>query len=106
MAFSVADPELTFFLAKFSLKLHENEEIPRSANDFPFVFADPILPDILRRIDNQTLVAASTPADSSTLQMSEISDSINQGGRYGYLVAAKGLTQFVCNPFVGLIVSR
>ena len=69
-------------------------------------FVDPILPDILRRIDNQTLVAASAPAESNTLQISEISDSINQGGRYGYLVAAKGLTQFVCNPFVGIIVSR
>ena len=31
---------------------------------------------------------------------------INLNGRYGYLVAAKGATQFVCNPFVGIIVSK
>ena len=34
------------------------------------------------------------------------SDDINNKGRYGYLIAAKGIAQFVCNPFVGYIVTR
>ena len=52
----------------------------------------------MRVIDNVTFVTA-TEAGSAT-------GSINTNGRYGYLVAAKGMAQFICNPFVGLIVTR
>ncbi|CAD5122843.1 DgyrCDS11246 [Dimorphilus gyrociliatus] len=31
---------------------------------------------------------------------------INQNGKYGFLVAAKGAAQFVSNPFVGVIATR
>ena len=66
--------------------------------------ADPILPDILRRIDNVTMTTVNETLND--LIEDEISDSINFGGRFGYLVAAKGVAQFICNPFVGLLISR
>ena len=62
-----------------------------------FYFPDPILPDILAKLDpgweNRTSPAA------------EAAD-INSNGKYGFLVAAKGAAQFLFNPFVGLIVTR
>lgn len=33
-------------------------------------------------------------------------DDLNYGGKFGYLIAAKGAAQFVCNPFVGHFTSR
>ncbi|CAH1784903.1 unnamed protein product [Owenia fusiformis] len=57
---------------------------------------DPILPDILRKIDGITTNSTTGSA----------SKEINADGRYGYLVASKGLAQFICNPFVGIIVTR
>lgn len=32
--------------------------------------------------------------------------TINQNGKYGFLIAAKGAAQFISNPFVGLIATR
>ena len=61
-----------------------------------FSSPDPILPDIIRNLENGTEQELGDVA----------SDNINSNGKYGYLVAAKGATQFVCNPFVGLIVGR
>lgn len=57
---------------------------------------DPILPDIIRRINNATGVDGGQT----------VSEDINNNGMYGYLVAAKGATQFVCSPFVGILVVR
>ena len=83
---------------------------------------DPILPDILRRIyskfsgnqsqplENVLSVTAlynTTESPQSTGKLSlRISESINSNGQYGFLVAAKGAAQFICNPFVGLLVTR
>ena len=69
-----------------------------------YLIPDPILPDILRRIDNETIILVN--ATLNEVIEDEISDSINFGGRFGYLVAAKGVSQFICNPFVGLLISR
>ncbi len=80
---------------------------------------DPILPDILRQIDNNTVVVSGKrlpdlpPANDVTHTddfkidtETEISDTLNANGRYGFLVAAKGVTQFICNPFVGTLVTK
>ncbi|ELU02979.1 hypothetical protein CAPTEDRAFT_203796 [Capitella teleta] len=67
--------------------------------DFMLVtLLEPILPDILAKLDEIDL--------SDVSSREEVLDVINQNGRYGYLVAAKGAAQFVLNPVIGILVSR
>ena len=88
---------------------------------------DPILPDIIANLEtgkadaadaNRTIASAdgnSTQAVNSNNTIAEttlegsnstVTDLINEHGRYGFLVAAKGAAQFVFNPFVGIIVTK
>jgi hypothetical protein len=52
---------------------------------------------MLCRIDNLSLFANSS---------SDLINAINNNGRYGYLVAAKGAAQFAFNPVVGIFVTK
>ncbi|ELU17177.1 hypothetical protein CAPTEDRAFT_197210, partial [Capitella teleta] len=58
---------------------------------------DPILPDMLARIDH--LGSFSNSSEDLTI-------AINNNGRYGYLVASKGAAQFLFNPIVGVFVTK
>ncbi|XP_029634522.2 synaptic vesicular amine transporter-like [Octopus sinensis] len=70
---------------------------------------DPILPEMLYDLEHpqQSENDSNNPNDTLSLsQDRDVNKDINNQGRYGYLIAAKGIAQFVCNPFVGYIVTR
>ncbi|XP_064606042.1 LOW QUALITY PROTEIN: synaptic vesicular amine transporter-like [Liolophura sinensis] len=72
---------------------------------------DPILPKMLLRIEEGKLEMHSVGLflGNKTMYSSShnnTADYLNQGGKFGFLVAAKGAAQFICNPFVGHVTSR
>ncbi|GAB1600699.1 synaptic vesicular amine transporter-like [Argonauta hians] len=69
---------------------------------------DPILPEMLYDLEHsKTDNNSNNPnVSDSLLQDRDVNKDINNQGRYGYLIAAKGLAQFMCNPFVGYVVTR
>lgn len=73
---------------------------------------DPILPKMLLRIEQGNLESSSAAGllENNTTYYSSSPNStagnLNQGGKFGFLVAAKGAAQFICNPFVGHVTSR
>ncbi|XP_064606061.1 synaptic vesicular amine transporter-like [Liolophura sinensis] len=82
---------------------------------------DPILPKILDSLENPPVPESERQQPGSEfkdgsfesvrdgpdiLPRPDVKDDLNYGGKFGYLVAAKGAAQFVCNPFVGHFTSR
>lgn len=69
---------------------------------------DPILPEMLYNLEHPEVMNLTELNATTTEPVRDpnYSDDINNKGRYGYLIAAKSVAQFVCNPFVGYIVTR